>query len=81
MQIRRPLAALLTALALAGGGALTACTSPSAGKTGTPADTAANTAGGDPAGASQGNLPNVSDQVVGGNNGSGRAGGDQQGNP
>lgn len=36
MQIRRPLAALLTALALAGGGALTACSSP--GNTGTPAD-------------------------------------------
>jgi hypothetical protein len=39
MQIRRPLAALLTALALAaGGGALSACSSPTSSHTGTPAD-------------------------------------------
>jgi hypothetical protein len=79
MQIRRPLAALLTALALASGGALTACTAASSGTTGTPADTAADTAGGNPGSVSQGNLPDTSDRVVTDN--SGRAGGDQQGNP
>jgi hypothetical protein len=47
MQIRRPLAALVTALALvAGGGALTGCVAPSSGKTGTPADDATTTSPG-----------------------------------
>jgi hypothetical protein len=73
MQIRRPLAALVTALALvAGGGALTGCTSPSAGKTGTPADNATTT----PAGATTSDsLPHNSNRETttggrtGGNNG------------
>jgi hypothetical protein len=45
MHIRRPLAAFLTALALAGGGALTACESPTSSRTGTPADKATTTHG------------------------------------
>jgi len=80
MQIRRPLAALLTALALAGG-VLTACSSPTSAKTGTPADTAPGSPGGNPTGASQGNLPLNRNHQTGSSNGSSRAGGDEQGNP
>lgn len=73
MQIRRPLAALLTALALVGGGgALAGCNSPSAGKTGTPADNVTTTPGGAPA---SDTLPDNSNRETttggrtGGNNG------------
>lgn len=45
MQIRRPLAAILTALALTGGGVLTACSSPTSSTTGTPADNQPTTSG------------------------------------
>jgi hypothetical protein len=72
MQIRRPLAALLTALALVGGGGtLTSCISPSAGRTGTPADKATTT-GGSP---TDNSLPDNSNRETttgghtGGNNG------------
>ena len=78
MRIRRPLAALLTALALASGGALTACESP--GRTGTPADNAKNTSGGDPTSVSQGSLPLNSNKQVGSGNGGG-TGGNHQGTP
>ena len=43
MRLRRPILAFVTALALAGGGALTACGDPVKSDTGTPADTASNT--------------------------------------
>jgi hypothetical protein len=79
MQIRRPLAALLTALALASGGALTACESP--GRTGTPADNAKNTSGGNPTSVSQGSLPLNSNKQTGSNSGSDRAGGNHKGTP
>jgi hypothetical protein len=63
MQIRRSVAALMTALALFGGGAtLTACGDP-AGRNrndGT-TDNSKNTGGNDPSGTSQGNLPDTSD--------------------
>ena len=73
MEIRRPLAALLAALALTGGGALTACSSPTESKTGTPADTAtkSNSSGNNPGGTSQGNLPDNSNQT--GSSGANRA--------
>ena len=64
MQIRRPLAALLTALALFGGGAtMTACsdadvTTPNEGTT---EDDSNNTEGNDPGSDEQDNLPNNSD--------------------
>jgi hypothetical protein len=57
MNIRRSLAALLTALALVSGGALTACTDATNATTGTPADDAKNRDGSDPGGVSQGNVP------------------------
>ena len=64
MNIRRSLAGLLTALALVSGGALTACQAAPEANTGTPKDTAENTSGSDPGGASQGNLPkNDSNEV------------------
>jgi hypothetical protein len=56
MNIRRPLAALITTAALVSGGALTACGDPDS-TTGTPKDTATNTSGADPGGVSQGNVP------------------------
>ena len=77
MRIRRPVAALLTALALAGGGTLTACESP--GRTGTPADNAKNTSGGDPTSVSQGSLPLNSNEQTGSNNGG--TGGTHEGTP
>jgi hypothetical protein len=61
MHIRRPLAAFLTAVALVGGGALSACSGPNS-NTGTPKDTASNTSGNNPGGASQGNLPDNSNR-------------------
>jgi hypothetical protein len=65
MDIRRPFVALMTALTLVGGGALTACSDPSGARTGTSKDTASNTHGDDPAGDSQGNLPDNSDPESG----------------
>jgi hypothetical protein len=64
MQIRRPLAALLAALALFGGGAtLTACSDadPSTPTEGTTEDDSNNTEGDDPGGDEQDNLPNNTD--------------------
>ncbi|SDY20704.1 hypothetical protein SAMN05661080_02689 [Modestobacter sp. DSM 44400] len=61
MMIRRSAAALFTALALVGGGAMTACADPTNATTGTPKDNAENTSGDDPGGVSQGNLPDISD--------------------
>ena len=79
MQIRRPLAALLATLALVGGGALTACSSPTESTTGTPKDTASNTSGNNPAGDSQGDLPNNSNRET--TTGGDRAGGNGKGEP
>ena len=62
MHIRRPMLALVVSLTLVGGGALTGCASPTSARTGTPADTAKNTSGGDPTSDSQGNLPNLSNE-------------------
>jgi hypothetical protein len=62
MPIRRPLAALITTLALVGGGALTACGDPVESGTGTPKDTATNTSGNSPSDESQGNVPDNSNQ-------------------
>jgi hypothetical protein len=74
MQIRRPFVALFAALALVGGGALSGCSSPTEARTGTPADTASLTAGNDPSGDSQGNLPDNSDRET-------TTGGKSGGNP
>jgi hypothetical protein len=63
MQIRRPLAALLTALALVGGGAtMTACSDSdvSTPNEGTTEDDSENTDGSDPGSDEQDNLPNNS---------------------
>ena len=62
MHIRRPMVALVVSLTLVGGGALSACQSPTSSRTGTPADTAKNTSGSDPTSDSQGDLPTVSNQ-------------------
>jgi hypothetical protein len=62
MQIRRPVAAFLTALTLIGGGALTACGDPVESGTGTHKDTATNTSGNSPSDESQGNVPDNSNQ-------------------
>jgi hypothetical protein len=63
MRIRRPLAALVTALTLFGGGAtLAGCGDPTNGTTGGPADTASNTSGNNPSDRSQGNLPDNSNR-------------------
>jgi hypothetical protein len=43
MELRRPILAFATALALVGSGALTGCGDPVKSDTGTPADTASNT--------------------------------------
>jgi hypothetical protein len=64
MHIRRPVAALLTALALLGGGALTACASPTDSRTGTPADNAKLTTGNDPGSDAQGDLPDNSNREL-----------------
>ena len=72
MQIRRPVAALVIALALAGGGALTACESPTSSNTGTPADNATTTA---PSESTSNSLPHNSNRetttggATGANNG------------
>jgi hypothetical protein len=79
MQIRRSAAALVAALALAGGGSLTACSNATSSNTGTPKDTATNTTGASPGGASQGNLPDNSNRET--SSGAGRAGGNGKGTP
>ena len=79
MEIRRPLAALFTALALVGGGALTACSSPTESTTGTPADKASTTSGNNPAGDSQGDLPDNSNRET--TTGADRAGNNGKGEP
>jgi hypothetical protein len=80
MQIRRPVAALVTALALVGGGAsLTGCASPTDAKTGTPADNAVNTSGNKPQSVDQGSLPDNSDRET--TTGADRAGGNGKGEP
>lgn len=56
MHIRRPVAALFLALALAGSGSLAACAA-GEGVTGTPKDDSQNTSGSDPTSVSQGSLP------------------------
>jgi hypothetical protein len=65
MEIRRPLAAVLTALALLGGGGatLTACGDPAGldRNDGTSDQGSKNTDGNDPSGKSQGSLPDNSD--------------------
>ena len=63
MQIRRPLAALLTALALFGGGAtLTACGDPSGlDRNDGTSDEGDSDSGNDPGSEEQGNLPDNSD--------------------
>lgn len=79
MQIRRTAAALVTALALAAGGSLTACSNATSATTGTPKDNATNTSGNAPGGASQGNLPDNSNRET--TTGAGRAGGNGKGTP
>jgi hypothetical protein len=66
MRIRRPLAALLAALALAGCGALTACSAVGGSNTGVAYNTV-DTQGGNPTGAAQGDLPLNSNKQVGSN--------------
>ncbi|MBN1092669.1 hypothetical protein JKP75_08925 [Blastococcus sp. TML/M2B] len=63
MQIRRPLAALLAALAIFGGGAtMTACSASGTDQNdGTTDDDSNNRDGSDPGSDDQGNLPNNSD--------------------
>ena len=64
MEIRRPLAALMTALALVGGGStLAACGDPAGtDRNDGTSDDSSNTSGNDPSDESQGNLPDTSDQ-------------------
>jgi hypothetical protein len=68
MQLRRPLAALLTALALFGGGAtMTACSDsdPTTPNEGTTDDDSGNTDGDDPGSDEQDNLPDNSNEDPG----------------
>jgi hypothetical protein len=68
MEIRRPVTALLAALALFGGAAtLTACGDPAGldRNDGTSDDSTSNTSGNNPSGDSQGNLPDNSDKTGG----------------
>jgi hypothetical protein len=78
MMIRRTAAALVAAVALAAGGT-TACSAATDSNTGTPKDTASNTSGNNPGGASQGNLPDNSNLET--SSGAGRAGGNGKGVP
>ena len=58
MRIRRAAVTFLTVLALSGGtGALTGCSDPSNGKTGTPQDTATDTSAKVPSDSSMGSTP------------------------
>jgi hypothetical protein len=66
MEIRRPIAALMTALALVGGGAtLTACQAAGQEQNDGTTDDSGNTSGSDPSEESQGNLPDNSDRDTG----------------
>jgi hypothetical protein len=70
MRLRRPIAALFTALALFGGGTatLSACAGDPAGldrNDGTPDDNTTNTMGNDPSSDSQGNVPDNSNPDLG----------------
>ncbi len=72
MQIRRPLAAFMTALALFGGGAtMTACSDsdPTTPNEGTTDDDSGNTSGDDPGSEEQGDLPDNSNQDPGNQDG------------
>jgi hypothetical protein len=61
MQLRRPIAALFTALALFGGGVtMTACEAAGQDQNDGTTDDTENTEGSDPSGESQGNLPDNS---------------------
>ena len=63
MHLRRPIAALFTALALFGGGVtLTACEAAGQDQNDGTTDDSENTGGDDPADESQGNLPDNSNQ-------------------
>jgi hypothetical protein len=62
MEIRRPLAALLTALALfAGGVTMTACQAAGQDQNDGTTDDSSNTSGSNPSGTEQDNLPDNSD--------------------
>jgi hypothetical protein len=66
MQIRRPIAALMTALALFGGGAtMTACQAAGDGQSDGTTDSGNPDSGNDPGSESQGNLPDNSNQDPG----------------
>jgi hypothetical protein len=78
MHIRRPVAALLTALALASGAALTGCSNGGDSNTGTPKDTVTKSST-PPTQDSMGNLPTDSNQT--GSSGADRAGGNGKGTP
>jgi hypothetical protein len=78
MHIRRPVAALLTALALAGGGTLTGCSNGGDSNTGTPADQTSKTST-SPTNDSMGNLPTDSNRVT--SSGADRAGQNGKGTP
>jgi hypothetical protein len=66
MQIRRPLAALLTALTLFGGGAtLTGCEAAGEGQRDGTTDDSGNTGGSNPEDEQQGNVPDNSNQEPG----------------
>jgi hypothetical protein len=72
MEIRRPIAAVMTALALFGGGAtMTACQAAGQNQNDGTTDQGKNTGGADPSGKSQGNLPDNSDPEQGSETGSG----------
>ena len=61
MQLRRPIAALFTALALFGGGTtMTACSAAGQDQNDGTTDDSENTSGNDPSDESQGNLPDNS---------------------
>ena len=63
MEIRRPTAALMTALALFGGGAtLTACQAAGQDQNDGTTDDSSNTSGSNPSDESQGNLPDNTNQ-------------------
>lgn len=78
MHIRRPVAALLTALALAGGGVLTGCSNGGDSNTGTPRDDSSKVST-SPSTDSMGNLPTDSNRVT--SSGADRAGGNGKGTP
>ena len=65
MRIRRPVAVFLTSVALVGAAGLTGCANERFMRTGTPADQAQLTTGGDPSSDSQGNLPQLSNREAG----------------